>query len=153
MKKNSNKQKKNERKKRIRHVLWFTGLSGSGKSTIADSLSNILKAKGYKIKILDGDVVRNTLHRHLGFTRKDILLNNKLISQLALKYLDTHDIILVPIISPYKIGRENARKLLGKHFTEVYIKASLKKCIRRDVKGLYKKALDGEIKNFIGISD
>jgi len=153
MKINSNKQKKNEGKKRIRHVLWFTGLSGSGKSTIADSLSKRLKAKGYIIKILDGDVVRNTLHRHLGFTKKDILLNNKLISQLALKYLDTHDIILVPIISPYRIGRENARKLLGRHFTEVYIKASLKKCIRRDVKGLYKKALNGEIKNFIGISD
>src|SRR3989338_1717572 len=108
--------------KTTKQVLWFTGLSGSGKSTIADKISEKLKNKGYSVKILDGDVVRNTLHRHLGFTKKDILLNIKLISQLALKYLDTHDIILVPIISPYKIGRENARKLLGKHFTEVYIK-------------------------------
>lgn len=146
---------KNQRIKcvrRIKHVLWFTGLSGSGKSTIANRLSKRLVARGYRVKILDGDVVRNTLHRHLGFTKKDILLNNKLIAKLALKYLDTHDIIIVPIISPYKISRENARRLLGKYFTEVYIKATLKECIKRDVKGLYKKALRNEIKNFIGVS-
>src|SRR3989338_445100 len=126
--------------KTTKQVLWFTGLSGSGKSTIADKISEKLKNKGYSVKILDGDVVRNTLHRHLGFTKKDILLNNKLISGLALKYLKDYDIILIPIISPYRISRESARKLLGGCFAEVYIKATLKECIRRDVKGLYKKA-------------
>lgn len=138
--------------KKVKQVLWFTGLSGSGKSTIADNVSRILKDKCYNVKILDGDVVRNTLHRHLGFSKKDIMLNNKLISELASRYLKEYDIILVPIISPYRISREDARKLLGKYFTEVYIKTSLKECIKRDVKGLYKKALKNEIKNFIGIS-
>jgi 3'(2'),5'-bisphosphate nucleotidase len=133
-------------------IFWFTGFSGSGKTTIANKLETHLKKLNYKVKILDGDDVRNTLHKDLGFTKKDILLNNELISKLALEHIKDNDIILVPIISPYTESRTSARKLLGDTFVELYIKADINGCIKRDVKGLYKKALAGEIDNFIGIS-
>lgn len=134
-------------------VIWFTGLSGSGKSTISDTLKDVLLDKGFSVKTLDGDVVRSTLHVHLGFTHEDILENNRLIVSLCKKNLSTFDFILVPVITPFEESREYARKQLKSAYHEVYVKASLEACVRRDVKGLYKKAIKGEIPHFIGVSD
>jgi len=133
-------------------VLWFTGFSGSGKTTIATKLKDRLEKQGKKVRIFDGDDVRNTLHRHLGFTPQDIMENNRLIAELCLKHSSDYDYILVPIISPFKESRKMARELLKGGFIEVHVNCHLKKCIERDVKGHYKKALAGEIKNFIGIA-
>jgi len=133
-------------------VLWFTGLSGSGKTTIALELKKELESLNKKVKILDGDEVRTTLHRHLGFTPADIRENNRLITELCLDYSSNFDFILVPIISPFKDSRERARKILGNNFIELFVNCPLEECIRRDVKGHYKKALAGEIKNFIGVA-
>ncbi len=132
-------------------VLWFTGLSGSGKTTIANKLKE--KPADKKVLILDGDVIREKLHTQLGFSRDDIRENNRLIAELAKKELERYDIILVPIISPYRDDRAMARRIIGAAFQEVFINAPLQECIRRDVKGLYKKALDNEIKDFIGIAE
>jgi adenylylsulfate kinase len=133
-------------------VLWFTGLSGSGKSTIAGRFARILKKEGKKVLMLDDDVVRNTLHRHLGFTPEDIRENNELIARMCSDNLGKFDYILVPIISPFADSRKKARELLAGSFFEIYTKASLDVVIKRDVKGLYSRALKGEISNFIGIS-
>jgi len=134
-------------------VLWFTGLSGSGKTTIAEKLKAELEQLGKKVELLDGDVVRNTLHKNLGFTPKDIHENNRLLTLLAREKALKADLVLLPIISPFREDREKARTFLGKDFVEVFIDASLDECIKRDVKGHYKKSLAGEIKNFIGIAE
>ncbi len=134
-------------------VVWFTGLSGSGKSTISSTLKDVLLKKDFAVEILDGDVVRSTLHVHLGFTHDDILENNRLIVSLCKKDLPKCDFILVPVITPFEESRVYARKELGKAYTEVYVKASLEACVERDVKGLYKKAMKGEIPHFIGVSE
>jgi len=133
-------------------VLWFTGLSGSGKTTIANKLKERLEDNGKTIKIIDGDDIRNTLHKHLGFSPEDIKENNRLISEICKNNLGKFDYIFVPVISPFKESRKLARKKLGKNFIEVYVKCDVNECIKRDTKGLYKKALSGEIKNFIGIA-
>jgi len=133
-------------------IIWFTGLSGSGKTTIAKALARRLRTAGGKVKILDGDAVRKIKHKHLGFSRKDIRENNRLIAEMAKTAGKTFDFVLVPIISPYSSDRTMVRKLIGDDFIELYINTPLKDCIKRDVKGLYKKVLAGEIKNFIGIS-
>lgn len=134
-------------------VIWFTGLSGSGKTTIALELKKKLVEFGKSVDMLDGDVVRNKLHKHLGFSREDIRKNNQLIAELANKKLKEYEFILVPIISPYKEDRKMVRLIIQGNFIELFINSSLKKCIERDVKGLYKKALSGEINDFIGVSD
>ena len=133
-------------------VLWFTGLSGSGKTTIAENLKKHLEQQGKKVEVLDGDIVRNTLHKNLGFTPDDIHENNRLLALLATEKAESVDYVLLPIISPFQEDREKARTLIGKNFVEIFIDASLQECIKRDVKGHYKKALSGEIKNFIGIA-
>ena len=134
-------------------VVWFTGLSGSGKTTIANELKQLLQKKGKKIKIIDGDIIRNTLHKSLGFSKKDILTNNHLIAKLCKDNLTEFDFILVPIISPFIESRKNAKKMIGENnFIELYLDASLQKCIERDVKGLYDKAKKGEINNLIGFN-
>jgi adenylyl-sulfate kinase len=140
--------------KLMKKVLWFTGLSGSGKTTIANKLKEKLDSKSIfnkSVLILDGDVVREKMHKHLGFSREDIRENNRLIAEIAKKELNNYDLIIVPIISPYKGDRLMAKDILSGFFVEIFINASLKECIRRDVKGLYKKALAGEITNFIGV--
>jgi adenylyl-sulfate kinase len=135
-------------------VLWFSGLSGSGKTTIALSLKDVLVEKGKKVDILDGDVVRGLLNRRLGFSRNDIRENNMSIAKLASKRLADYDLILVPIIAPYNEDRIMAKNIIGSNnFIEIFIKTPLEQCIKRDPKGLYKKALNGEINNFIGICD
>lgn len=134
-------------------VIWFTGLSGSGKTTIALKLKSELESKGNIVDILDGDVVRCTLNKHLGFSREDIKENNRLIAELAKEKIKSADFVLVPIISPYQEDRSMAKSIIGDSFIELFVDASLKTCIGRDVKGHYKKALKGEIKDFIGVSE
>ncbi len=132
-------------------VLWFTGLSGSGKTTIAESLKEEFENKGKKVRIFDGDFVRNNLHKHLGFSEEDIKENNRLIADLCKQELNNCDYIFVPIISPFRESRESARNIFGKDFVEVFVNCSLEDCIKRDTKGLYSKAACGEISNMIGI--
>ena len=138
-------------KNKMGSVIWFTGLSGSGKTTIALELKKKLESAGKKVEIIDGDTIRNTLHKHLGFSREDIKENNKLIAELAFK--EAADFTLVPIISPYEEDREMARSIIGSNFFELFINASLDECMKRDVKGMYKKALAGDIPDFIGVAD
>ncbi len=133
-------------------VLWFTGLSGSGKTTIAHALEKELGTKGKSVAVLDGDVVRATFHKHLTFSREDIRENNKLTAELAKKKMGEVDVVIVPIISPYAEDRAMVRSLVGNGFVEVFVDAPLDVCFQRDVKGLYKKALAGEIKDFIGVA-
>tara|TARA_Y100000310_G_scaffold345866_1_gene471923 strand:+ start:16327 stop:16896 length:570 start_codon:yes stop_codon:yes gene_type:complete len=134
-------------------VLWFTGLSGSGKTSIALGIKSRLEELGFKVVIIDGDDVREKLHKHLGFSREDIKENNRLISDIAVEALQKNDFVLVPIISPYKKDRLAARTRIGEEFVELYINASLEECRKRDTKGLYEKAQRGEIDNMIGVSE
>jgi len=133
-------------------IFWFSGLSGSGKTTIAQTVKVLLEKEGRSVLILDGDDVRERFHKNLGFNVEDIKENNRLISELCHENKDLFDIILVPIISPYKESREKARELLNNKFYEVYVSASLKTVIARDTKGLYAKAASGLIDNLIGYS-
>jgi 3'-phosphoadenosine 5'-phosphosulfate synthase len=134
-------------------TLWFTGLSGAGKSTLATRIKQIFKEKCY---ILDGDIIRTGLNKDLGFSREDRKENIRRIFEVAKLFNQAGIIVIVAFISPYENDRQSARDShleAGLHFREVYIKASIECCESRDVKGLYKKARNGEIKNFTGISD
>lgn len=131
-------------------VLWFTGLSGSGKTTVADILIKNFKSEGKTFQVFDGDDVRKRLHKHLGFTPEDIKENNRLIVELCKEELGKVKFILVPVISPFKESRLNARNSLGKNFIEIHFNCPYEECKKRDVKGLYKKAETGEL-NFIGL--
>lgn len=135
-------------------TLWFTGLSGAGKSTIASNLYKKLSAKenDLAIEILDGDEVREHLCKDLSFSKEDRFTNIERIAFLASKISKHRVLVLVPVIAPYKEARELARSL-NENFCEVFVKAKLDTVIGRDVKGLYKKALNNEIENFTGISD
>jgi pyruvate kinase len=153
--KNPEREKENENKDEKEYpakVFWMTGLSGSGKTTIANQFKEELKEKGKNILILDGDVVRERSHKHLGFNREDIKENNRLIAQIVNEEKSKYDLVIVPVISPYLEDREMVKNIIGKEFVEVFINAPIEECITRDAKGLYKKALSGEIDNFIGIS-
>jgi adenylylsulfate kinase len=133
-------------------TVWFTGLSGAGKTTLSQLVESELKAQGRKVEVLDGDEVRRNLTAGLGFSREDRIRNNELVTYIA-KLLTRNDVfVLVSLISPYREMRSYAREEIG-CFIEVYVRCSLEECIRRDVKGLYKKALNGEITSFTGISD
>lgn len=133
-------------------VLWLTGLSGSGKSTIAEIVEGELKARKVKVERLDGDIVRKGLTSDLGFTREDREKNIERVTFVA-KLLSRNGVgCICSFISPYQSIRDRVR-LQTTNFIEVYVDASLDKVIDRDVKGLYKKALAGEIPNFTGISD
>ncbi len=139
-------------KKRDGAVLWFTGLSGAGKSTLANELAPKLSALGRKVELLDGDLVRNQLSKGLGFSRED---RDEHVSRLALvaHLLARNGVtVLVAAISPFRQTRERARALIG-DFVEIHVAAPLAECIKRDVKGLYKRAIAGEILQFTGISD
>ncbi len=135
-------------------TLWLTGLSGSGKSTITRALVKRLRGLGPEIplEILDGDEVREHLCKDLGFSKEDRLTNIERIAFLAGKISKHGVLVIVPVIAPYAEARASARTL-SENFVEVFVKAKLETVIDRDVKGLYKKALSGEIKNFTGISD
>jgi adenylylsulfate kinase len=133
-------------------VLWLTGLSGAGKSTVASKLGPILAERGHRVELLDGDEVRTNLCQGLGFSREDRDTNIARIGYVAGK-LSKHGVAaLVAAISPYREARDQIRAQVD-NFVEVYVAAPVSTCAERDVKGLYAKALAGEIKNFTGVSD
>jgi adenylylsulfate kinase len=136
-------------------VIWLTGLPGSGKTTIAKALHPRLKELGFKVELLDGDIVRKELSPELGFTKQDREIHARRVVYLS-KLLSRNGIIsIVCLISPYREFRRYARSEtnINNNFYEVYVKCSLETCIRRDPKGLYKKALSGEIKDLTGLQD
>jgi len=133
-------------------TIWFTGLSGSGKSTIAHLVEKQLKAAGLKTELLDGDVVRTNLSKGLGFSKEDREINIKRIGFVCHLLTRNGVIALVSAISPYRSTRDHNRRLIG-DFVEVYAKCPLEECEKRDVKGLYKKARAGEVQEFTGVSD
>lgn len=133
-------------------TVWFTGLPCSGKTTIADKVALNLKNLGLKVERLDGDIVRKGLTSDLGFSKEDRNKNIERVTFVA-KLLTRNDVIvLATFISPYIQRRQQTRKEIGE-FVEVYVKASVEECIKRDVKGMYKKAMEGKIKNFTGVDD
>ena len=147
-------------------TIWLTGLSGAGKTTICQAVEKELQIRGYKIEVLDGDLVRQTLTKGLGFSKEDRQENIRRIGFVAHLLTrndvksatgdsprgELHVIVLVSVISPYTEIRQQMRQLIG-NFIEVYVNTPLEVCEQRDVKGLYKKARNGEIKNFTGIDD
>ncbi|MBD2016710.1 adenylyl-sulfate kinase [Microcoleus sp. FACHB-53] len=133
-------------------TVWFTGLSGAGKTTISRAVGNRLKSYGQKLEILDGDVVRLNLCKGLGFSKEDRDENIRRVGFVAGLLTRNQVTVLVSAISPYREIRQEVRERIG-NFVEVYVNAPLQVCEQRDVKGLYKKARAGEIKNFTGIDD
>jgi len=133
-------------------TLWFTGLSGSGKTTIALALEKRLKEMGARVERLDGDLVREHLTRDLGFSRADRDENIRRVSYVAALLTRNDVITLCCFVSPYRQARAEARELIGS-FAEIYVNAPLEVCEGRDVKGLYRKARAGEIPEFTGVSD
>ena len=133
-------------------VLWFTGLSGAGKSTLALALEERLFAKGYHVYVLDGDNIRGGLNANLGFSPEDRAENIRRVGEVAALFADAGFLVVSSFISPYRADRVRAREAAGEHFHEIYIKASLETCEERDPKGLYRRARQGEIPEFTGIS-
>ena len=136
-------------------TLWFTGLSGAGKTTIADLVGPELERHGHLVEYLDGDVVRTHLSKGLGFSKVDRDTNIERIGWVASRLTRHGAAVLVSAISPYEETRGHARRLVEEHgaFVEVYVATSVEECARRDVKGLYEKAFSGELKEFTGVSD
>jgi adenylyl-sulfate kinase len=137
-------------------TLWFTGLSGAGKSTLSIPIAERLKQLGHRVELLDGDVVRTNLSKGLGFSKEDRDINIRRIGFVS-NLLSRNGVIAVTAaISPYRDVRDEVRKMItndGAGFVEVFVKCPLEVLAERDVKGLYKKAIAGEIKNFTGVSD
>ncbi len=133
-------------------TVWFTGLSGAGKTTISEQVQAKLKEQGYKLEVLDGDIVRTNLTKGLGFSKEDRDENIRRIGFVSNLLTRNGVIVIVSAISPYRAIREEVREKIG-DFVEVFVNAPLNVCEDRDVKGLYKKARSGEIKMFTGISD
>ena len=143
---------RSEQKNQTPKTIWLTGLSGAGKSTIANALEKKFYMDGRHTMLLDGDNVRYGLNKDLGFKEKDRIENIRRIAEVAKLMNDAGLIVLVSFISPFRADRRKAREIIGDAFEEVYISTPLEECERRDVKGLYKKARAGEIPNFSGIS-
>ena len=133
-------------------VLWFTGLSGCGKSTIANEVEYILNQKGFHTYLLDGDNIREGINKDLNFSKEDRKENIRRISEIAKLFTDAGIITITAFISPFTEDRKSAKSIIGEeNFIEIFIDTPIEICIKRDPKGLYKKALDGEIKDFTGI--
>ena len=146
------RQRRNKLNNHRSIVLWFTGLSGSGKSTLAHALEEKLFQKGCRTCVLDGDNVRHGLNSNLDFTQAARTENIRRISEVSKLMLESGLIVMTAFISPINKDRGDARKLISNNdFIEIYCKASLEVCESRDVKGLYKRARAGEIKNYTGI--
>ena len=134
-------------------LIWFTGLSGSGKSTIANALEKALFIKGIHTYLLDGDNVRKGLNNNLSFTPEDRSENIRRIAEMANLMIDAGLVVLASFVSPYREDRENVKRIVGyENFVEVFVNTPIEECERRDVKGLYEKARAGEIKNFTGVN-
>ncbi len=134
-------------------TIWLTGLSGSGKSTIAVELEHALIENTHQAYILDGDNIRHGLNKNLGFSPEDRTENIRRIGEVTKLFTEANIITIAAFVSPYREDRRNVRKLLGHgEFIEIYVKCSLEVCEARDTKGLYKKARAGEVKDFTGIS-
>ena len=134
-------------------MIWFTGLSGSGKSTIAIALERELQKRGLLCRILDGDNIRSGINNNLGFSEEDRVENIRRIAEIGKLFVDTGIITIAAFISPNNDIREMAANIIGKeNFLEIFVSTPIEECERRDVKGLYAKARRGEIKNFTGIS-
>lgn len=134
-------------------LIWITGLSGSGKSTIANELEYHLHDNGYKTYVLDGDNIRHGINKNLSFTPEDRSENIRRIAEISKLFVDAGTIVIGAFISPYEKDRALIKDIVApENFVEVYVNTSLAECERRDVKGLYQKARNGEIKNFTGIS-
>ena len=134
-------------------LLWFTGLSGSGKSTIANAVEELLFEKNYHTYALDGDNIRFGLNSNLGFSPEDRSENIRRIAEVAKLFLDAGHIVTAAFVSPYQADRDLVKTIVGAaHVVEVYVNTPLEVCEARDIKGLYKKARAGEIKNLTGIS-
>lgn len=133
-------------------ILWFTGLSGSGKSTIANAVEQELFTRGIKTYLLDGDNVRHGLNKDLGFSEMDRIENIRRIGEVSKLFVDSGLIVLTAFISPFKSDRQIAKSLVNyDEFIEVFVNTSLEVCESRDPKGLYEKARNGDMKNFTGI--
>lgn len=133
-------------------VIWMTGLSGSGKSTLAKALENELHAKGILTMLLDGDNLRTGLNNNLGFSEDDRIENIRRVAETAKLFLNCGVVTICSFVSPTKDIRAAAKTIIGEDdFYEVFVNASFEECARRDVKGLYQKAIAGEIKNFTGL--
>jgi adenylylsulfate kinase len=133
--------------------LWFTGLSGSGKTTITNVLVRELRKRGSKLEVLDGDIVRQNLSKGLGFSKEDRDTNIRRVAFVADLLCRNGVPVITAAISPYREIRDEARAKMDGRFIEAYVKASVEECEKRDVKGLYAKARSGEIKEFTGVSD
>ncbi|EHP49280.1 adenylyl-sulfate kinase [Odoribacter laneus] len=134
-------------------MIWFTGLSGSGKSTLAIALERELYKRGFLTRILDGDNIRSGINNNLGFSEADRTENIRRIAEVSKLFVDCGIVTIAAFISPTRAIRQMAREIIGKDdFLEVYVSTPLEECEKRDVKGLYKKARKGEIRDFTGIS-
>lgn len=133
-------------------TIWMSGLSGAGKSTIANALEKRLYTMGKKTMLLDGDNVRMGLNSNLGFSDEDRIENIRRIAEVAKLMNDAGLIVITAFISPYRQDRRNAKKIIGEGFREVYVSTSIAECEKRDVKGLYKAAREGKIAHFTGIT-
>lgn len=133
-------------------TIWMSGLSGAGKSTIANALEKRLYTMGKKTMLLDGDNVRMGLNSNLGFSDEDRVENIRRIAEVAKLMNDAGLIVITAFISPYRQDRRNAKKIIGEGFREVYVSTSIAECEKRDVKGLYKAAREGKIAHFTGIT-
>ena len=133
-------------------TLWLTGLSGAGKSTLASAVADKLRRAGVRVETLDGDEVRQNLSKGLGFSREDRDTNIRRIGYVANLLTRNGVVVISAAISPYRALRDEVRREIGA-FVEVHVKASLEECVRRDTKGLYARALAGEIAQFTGVSD
>ncbi|MCF6204717.1 MAG: adenylyl-sulfate kinase [Methylococcaceae bacterium] len=150
---NVTKDERAKQKQQRPCILWFTGLSGSGKSTISGAVEQKLFELGYHTYLLDGDNVRHGLNKDLAFSDGDRVENIRRVGELSKLMIDAGLLVMTAFISPFKADREMVRNLVQQHeFIEIYMDTPLKVCEQRDPKGLYKKARNGEIKNFTGIS-
>jgi adenylylsulfate kinase len=146
------REMRNKRNKHSSFVFWFTGLSGSGKSTIANKLEETLYENHFQTYTLDGDNIRGGINKGLSFTPQDRQENLRRIGEIAKIFVDAGVVTIASFVSPLEVDRKLVRDIVGKEdFIEIFVDTSLEECERRDVKGLYKKARAGEIKNFTGI--
>ncbi|MCU0851078.1 MAG: adenylyl-sulfate kinase [Candidatus Thermoplasmatota archaeon] len=139
-------------KKHQGYTIWFTGLPCCGKTTIANQVAVLLKKKGYLVEQLDGDIIRQNFSSDLSFSKKDRDENIKRATFLAKMLSRNNVVVLASFVSPYRKQRRKARKEI-KNFVEVFVRCPVKICMKRDVKGMYKKALEGKIQHFTGVDD